>query len=108
MKKSSTVIALFVLLSLVIIFYQFLSNYYLFKDNSIKSLKKEIAYKTLRNSILLLNFYEPVEFYNNFPINKTQFLKFSNLNVKFCDNKTITIGKHFLYYNNEKKCVIVN
>ncbi|HIQ51031.1 MAG TPA: hypothetical protein EYH54_03595 [Nautiliaceae bacterium] len=107
MKKSVFVISFFLLLSLFFSFVYYLNNYETNIKKEIEAKKKEISLKTLRNSILLLNFYEPVELYLDYPIKTSEFYNFTNLNIKFC-KETIIYKKVFLYYDKKKNCVIVN
>ncbi len=110
LKKSSFLIH-FILVILIILtfFIFFIPSYFPFSfKEEIKTQKKEIAYKTLRNSIALLSLYEPVELYLDYPINTTEFSSFYEkaITKKFCENKILK-GKIKLYLNKEKDCIEV-
>ncbi len=111
LKKSSFLIHFILVLFIILMFFIFfIPSYFPFSfKEQIKTQKKEIAYKTLRNSIALLSLYEPVELYLDYPINTTEFSKFYEkiIKKKFCKEKIIK-GKIKLYLDEERGCIKVN
>jgi type II secretory pathway component PulC len=108
MKKSVFIISFLLIFSVFFTFVFYLNTSYNKIQKEINSKKKEIALKTLRNSILLLNLYEPVEVYLDYPVKTTEFYNFTTLNIRFCKEK-IAYKKIYLIYNNEENCVeIIN
>jgi len=104
MKRSVFVISFILIFLFFFGLIYYINNYEKKIKKEIEVKKKEIALKTLRNSILLLNFYEPVEVYIDYPIKTKEFYNFSNLNVKFCEEKVV-FKKIYLYYDEKKKCI---
>lgn len=105
-KKANTIVPLFALLSLSLLFYTLFNNLIDVSsyNKQVNTIKKEISFKVLRNSILLLNFYQPVELYLDYPINTKEFLNWTNLNIKFCKDYVIQ-GKAYVYFDEKRRCV---